>query len=85
MFNKQNGQGYCTTCLSQCCMFTKRLTEVNLVSRIAERSVYHMCMWWLCVLHQFFNIKVLYKLVDCEKALNVSDREEHAENSGPHL
>lgn len=44
MFNKQNGQTYNTTCLSQCCMFTKRLTEVNLVNGIARCSVY-MCMF----------------------------------------
>lgn len=31
MFNKYHGQSCCTVCLSQCCMFTKHLTEVNLV------------------------------------------------------
>ena len=79
MFNQQHGQSCCTTCLSQCCMFSKHLVEVNLVKW--DRT-------WLCVYVLLMVVfiasplcsvlKYSKKLVDREKVLDVSDREAHA-------
>ncbi len=72
MFNKQHGQSFCTT--RQCCMSTKRFTEVNLVKwDCTTRCVYVYVLVVAVFVASLFGIKV-----DSEKVLNVSDKEEHA-------
>lgn len=78
MFNRQHGQSCCTACLSQCCMFTKHLSEVNLVKGdCTTQCVLCMCMFclWRCLLHHCLVEKFSKKLGDSERLANVFDRQ----------